>query len=319
MSIVTYNTWADTSACVDAILASELPREWKLEIRIHDNGAEPPPSGQEPLSDRRVHVVRSPDNIGFGQGHNANLKLSRGKMFLILNPDARPLSRAIAVLARKLLTGPAIGAVAPQLRHEDGSIQASCRRLPRPRYELLRVLGLDRLRFPPFSYPLMAEWDHDTERVVEQPAGAALMMRSSDLRRIGGFADEFPMYFEDVDLCRRVGELLGPVLFTPEAQVLHTREATARRYRKETTFWLAWSRNTYYKRAGFSAPIRLAVWVLGLITALTRMVVLGCLGLLAPSHPRGREARDKAAGYALFLCTPILSDEGHWRRALLHR
>lgn len=318
ISIVTFNTWDDTERCVEAVLGSDLPGH-DLEVLIHDNGSERPSRDSGSLSDPRVTVTRSVTNTGFGRGHNSNLAIATGTYFFVLNPDARPEPSAIRFLVEKLEGDETLGAVAPQLRNEDGSVQRSCRRLPRLRYEAYRSFGLDRLPIRPFSAPLMSDWAHDTERIVEQPAGAALLLRTRDLRELGGFAEEFPLYFEDVDLCRRVAESRGPILFAPGARVVHGREGTASRFRKETTFWIEWSRTIYYRRLGASPATKAAVRVLNLGTALTRMTLLYLRSTLPATGPRSAEDRAKAIGYGLVLSTLVLRDEDRWRRALLHR
>jgi len=318
VSIVTFNTWDDAVRCVKTVLATQVPNRCELEILLHDNGLEPPSHDIGVLTDDRVRLTRSHTNLGFAQGHNRNLALARGDFFLILNPDCRPERSAVAVLMEKLMTNGELGAVAPQLLNEDGSVQPSCRRFPRLRYEAFRAFGLDRLPFPPFSSPLMRDWSHDSERIVDQPAGAALMVRTEDLRQLGGLAEEFPIYFEDVDLCRRIHMQVGPILFTPEARVWHGREGTAGRFRKETTFWLEWSRRIYYKRLGATPATRLAVRALSLVTSLARMTALFLRGLLGPESPAARDARAKALGYGLVLATLVYRDEARWRRSLLH-
>lgn len=319
VSIVTFNTWDDTSRCVEAVLDSDLPEADDLEVLIHDNGIEPPEEDRAPISDPRVTITRSAGNLGFGMGHNENLATATGDFFFILNPDARPEPSAIGVLVEKLCENESLGAVSPQLRNEDGSIQRSCRCLPRLRYEAYRSLGLDRLPIRPFSAPLMNDWAHDTERLVEQPAGAALMLRTEDLRELEGFSREFPLYFEDVDLCRRVGEEKGEILFTPQARVVHSREGTAGHFRKETTFWIEWSRAVYYRKVGARSATKLTVRFLTLFSALTRMSLLYLRSIVVPNSPRTSEDRAKAHGYGLVLSTVVLRDENRWRQALLHR
>jgi N-acetylglucosaminyl-diphospho-decaprenol L-rhamnosyltransferase len=317
VSIVNFNTWPTTLSCVAALTESAQADEYELQIVIHDNGLEAPPDtpwARECLEG--VIVIRSPSNLGYGQGHNSNMAFLQGDHVLLLNPDIKISPESVATLVEALQADESLGATAPQLLDPDGGVQLSCRRLPRLEFEAFRLLGLDRLKHWPFSLPLMRDWSHRTERIVEQPAGAAIMMRSRDFVALGGFSDRFFMYFEDVDLCRRIAAQIGPILFTPRAKAVHDREGTARKYRRETTFWLEWSRRIYYESTETSSVRRMIQQLLAIMTALTRAMGLFLRGVTTPGPPR-EEAWGKASGYSLFLCSVAYRNESFWRRLLM--
>jgi GT2 family glycosyltransferase len=164
---------------------------------------------------------------------------------------------------------------------------------------------------------MMLDWDHQSERVVDQPAGAALMFRTPDLTRLGGFDPGFAMYFEDVDLCRRATALLGPLLYMPSATVCHGREETAKRFRKATTFWIERSRMRYYALHEPRRSRRIVIRLVAAVTASLRGTALLVLGVIDGDETRRREHRGKAMGYALFLMSLARPGERYWRRKLL--
>jgi GT2 family glycosyltransferase len=156
----------------------------------------------------------------------------------------------------------------------------------------------------------MLDWDHADERVVEQPPGAALAVTLADYLRVGGFDERYPLYFEDVDLCKRLWEQVGPIQFTPRVQVQHFREGTARMYRSKSTFWIEYSRRIYVRKwFGSAAPIGL---VSSLVGCFLRAVVLSLL--------KGHQSRDawpRAKGYWLATLAWFLPADRFWRRLML--
>jgi GT2 family glycosyltransferase len=312
ISIVTYYTWEDTRQCVEAALSSRNA-DINVEILIWNNAADAPPEDLVAVTNREPLEIRGCNcNLGFGGGHNANFEYAKGDYFLVLNPDAQLAPDAIRILVQTL-RDPTVIAAAPQLRNVDGTIQHSCRRLPRLRYEFMRLVGLDRLDFGPFAAPLMRKFSHETSEDVEQPAGAALLLRRCGYARLGGFDTDFPMYFDDVDLCRRIIDSGGRIRFEPRAIVVHGRERTARHFRAATTFWLQWSRVLYYRkheREAWRVALAIAVSVL---SSLIRAIALGLLGCV-----RGEASmRQKSLGHLHAVYGCFDPDSTRWRDRFL--
>jgi GT2 family glycosyltransferase len=65
--------------------------------------------------------------------------------------------------------------------------------------------------------------DYTLRQEVDQPAGAFLMVRRAVWEELGGFDEGyFPLWFEDVDFCRRATERGYHVYYEPEAVAKHT-------------------------------------------------------------------------------------------------
>jgi GT2 family glycosyltransferase len=73
-----------------------------------------------------------------------------------------------------------------------------------------------------FGFYKMGWWNYKEPRQVEQPMAASLLLRRSAIESCGGLFDEdFPIYFNDVDLCRRLADAGWPLWYLPEARVRH--------------------------------------------------------------------------------------------------
>lgn len=308
ISIVTYNTWERTAACIDSIVNE--PRNLPVEILVHDNGAESDDGRVEWPS--FVHIYSSPHNLGFGAGHNANLNRANYDTFLILNPDVAIGAGTIQAL-RSALCEDDIVAAAPMLVYPDGGEQLSVRRLPSVRTELARIIGADRQ--PDTAWSTLVRVPPGTGVIdVEQPAAAVLAVRTDIMRRIEGFDAAFPMYFEDVDLCARLRNT-GRIVLLADHRASHDGEGTAKHYRRATTFWIENSRRRYHKKfaSGPSRPIILAAtWV----SALTHFAALTAKALLHTGDDR-RILFAKAQGYGLALIAAFAGTDDYWRRRFL--
>ena len=64
---------------------------------------------------------------------------------------------------------------------------------------------------------------------VDMVSGACLMIRRDAFERVGRFSEDYFMYFEDMDLCRKVRQHGGGVWFVPAAQVTHHGGGSSRR------------------------------------------------------------------------------------------
>jgi hypothetical protein len=171
-----------------------------------------------------ARVIERRVNGGLSAGINEGVRASHGEFVLILNPDVRFDRDPAPALAAYLRAHPSVGVVAPRLLNEDGSVQLSCRAFPSHatavfnRYSLLTRLAPGN----PFSRRyLMSDFDHATTRDVDWVSGAALMFRRDVFNRLGGWDDEFFLFSEDVDFCRRVHDLGLRVVYLPQETVEH--------------------------------------------------------------------------------------------------
>ena len=153
-----------------------------------------------------VDVIENTENRGFGAAANQGIAVAETSNVLILNVDVYAMPGSITTLERFLAETSDAGAVAPRLSFPNGSLQLSCRNFPTPFTLFLYLSFLDRIF--PSKYRLRAK-DHQSTRSVEQPMGAAIMIRKKVLDQIGGFDETFFLYMEDVDLSKELSAKVG--------------------------------------------------------------------------------------------------------------
>jgi GT2 family glycosyltransferase len=223
--IVNYRQWQDTLALVRQLRQSTALRDGSAEVVVVDNHSPRDPAVPRLRRCPSVSLWRSRRNNGFAAGANQGCRLALGRWLLLLNPDISVppnfLDRAV-VLADTLAAQDArAGVVGFALRHSDGSRQHSFGPFPTFFGSLARLL-LPRARR---KYHAVAP---DQRCRVPWLTGCCLLLRRDCYEQLGGFDEDFFLYYEDVDLCRRAAERGWSVWYEPTLTVTHHRPLHAR-------------------------------------------------------------------------------------------
>jgi GT2 family glycosyltransferase len=131
----------------------------------------------------------------------------------------------LGALKKALKEKPKLGIAGARLLNQDGSEQRGARRgVLSPWAALVSMTGLSRLE--KFS-PIFADMHWEGHPLPKKPkivpaiSGACMMLRSQDFEQISGFDERYFLHVEDLDICRRIREKEGNVLFVPAALITH--------------------------------------------------------------------------------------------------
>jgi GT2 family glycosyltransferase len=219
--LVNWNTRDLLAECLSSLQAHAA--DLAPQIVVADNASA---DGSAAMVQERfpgVTLIANAENRGYAAATNQALQAAPAGYRLLLNPDVAVTPGSVQALAAFLAKHPRTGAVAPQLTYPDGRVQASCRGFPTPLTVLLDMLDWSR-RFAKLralrEYRLEG-WGHDTERQVDQPMASALLLRGAALEQVGLLDEGCPIFFNDVDLCYRLGQAGWEIWFTPAARMVH--------------------------------------------------------------------------------------------------
>lgn len=218
VSIVTYHTDLDEMRkCLASLHSDVVSTIWVI-----DNSRD---SRMEQLCQNYPKVVYSANtNVGFGAAHNLALRQTPDTYHLVLNSDVRFSPAILPRLVDYMDCHQDVGILQPRVTYADGTKQATARLLPVP----IDVFGR---RFLPSKwmrkrnarYTLEGISDsHDMD--VPYLQGSFLLIRTSDLKKIGLFDERFFMYPEDIDLCRRMWAV-ARVVRHPAVTIVHDHRA----------------------------------------------------------------------------------------------
>ena len=156
------------------------------------------------------------ENRGYAAGNNRGLAIATGEAVVLLNSDVLVDGAQLQPLVDLLEEKPPVAAVSAGLRTATGQAQAfAYGDDPSPFYLLRRGLGR-LLHLPPLH-----NWAVDEPLTVDWVSGACLCVRREVIEQIGGLDENFFLYFEDVDWCKRMRKAGWQVVYNPCVQVVH--------------------------------------------------------------------------------------------------
>ena len=172
----------------------------------------------------KVQYISNSSNVGFGKANNQAFSLANGKYTFILNPDTLLQENTLLCLNNFLDHNTQYGAVGCKLLNPDGSFAPESRRQePNPISALGQTIGLTKF-FPNnkrWSGYYMNWVSEDEFTDIEVLSGACMFFRSSILKEIKGFDEQFFMYGEDIDLCKRTRDLGYKIGYLPTTSIIH--------------------------------------------------------------------------------------------------
>jgi GT2 family glycosyltransferase len=230
--VITYNSGEVVSRCLESCV-----RVPGLTIVVVDN-ASTDDTRARILEYPSVHAIFNDENRGFAAAVNQGIAALDTPYVLLLNPDAELLD-GLDVLVRRLDADLGAGAAAGRLVGTDGHDQTKfhLRRLPTAAALSLEALGFNRLM--PWN-PVNRYYRPASDSEVEQPAAAFLLIRRSAWRALSGFDERFhPVWFEDVDFCKRLRDSGWTIAYERSAVARHIGGHSASRiaWRQRQLFW----------------------------------------------------------------------------------
>lgn len=220
--IVNYNSRHLLSSCLRSIVA--FPPTSDYEIIVVDNNSA---DGSECSADisPRTTLVRNENNAGFARGNNQAFTRAGGDYLLLLNADTEVTPGAFDRLLAFADAHPQAGLVSAKLLDPDGTYQTgfNVRRLPGITTAIAQLTLLDEIwpHNPLTRRYMAADLDSNRPQQVEQPAASALLYRRRAYEQLGGLDEQFPNWYNDVDLCYRVRAAGWQVWYCPAAEVIH--------------------------------------------------------------------------------------------------
>lgn len=302
--IVNWNTARELTECLTSIATSSREAFHLARVVVVDNASRDGSCSQLEAVPLPLMVVRNTENRGFAAACNQGAAGSKADYLLFLNPDTRlfpeTLTRAVTFMERS--DSGDIGICGIRLVDAQGDSVVAGAHFPTVRSYIGQASGLDRLL--PASFPplLISMADNDTTRDVDQVIGAFFMVRRHVFESIGGFDEQFFVYFEEVDFSLRTRQRgFRSVCFAGATAVHHGTRATEQV--KATRLFYSLRSRVLYAFKHFSPA---GAWVTVAVTLGPELIART---LRALGHRSAVELREVANGYANLVRDPAL-----WRR-----
>jgi GT2 family glycosyltransferase len=223
--IVNYRGWTHLQKCLNS-LAAFNGILFRYEVIIVDNNSDDGVIDEFKLNYPGFIFIRNKINGGFANGCNLGSIIAKGNYFLFLNPDT-------------IVSEPTVEKLLERAKENPGDFISSCRQVNKDGKES-KAFGI----FPDFGtltgpgravYKALFSKRH-AERKEEKDnyinpdwvSGSVIMIKREIFRNLKGFDEDFWMYFEDIDLCRRARNLNGGIAYYTNITILHNHGGSSR-------------------------------------------------------------------------------------------
>lgn len=252
ITIVAYNNYSDIEK---AVMSMEKYTSNKIKkiIYIVDNGASI--ANKNELYSFRKFIKKFDDieyidpgiNLGFGKGHNFVLQRLNSEYHAIVNPDIIFIEDAFSKILDWMSTKSDVGCVIPKIVDIDGNLQQVYRKELTVFDMFIRMFCKNLFQKRLNSHTLQ---DKDYSKPFQVPfgQGSFLVIRTNLLKKLGGFDDNFFMYLEDADLCKRVNQV-SKLMYLPDTKVIHKWEKGSHSNKKLFMYHMQ-SMRYYFKKWG---------------------------------------------------------------------
>lgn len=172
-----------------------------------------------------ANLVELHKNMGFAAANNVAIEKSKAKYVMLLNSDVEFTSNSkLDTLVRYLDDHEDVAVITPKIEFLNGQIDPACHRgEPTPWASLTYFFGLEKL-FPHSKiYSQYHQWYKllNTVHTIDACSGAAMIVRRSAIANVGMLDEQFFMYAEDLDWCKRFKEAGHKIIYYPKVTVIH--------------------------------------------------------------------------------------------------
>jgi len=213
--IVSFNVEELLVKCLESI--EKNSKSLPLEVFVVDNDS----TDNTVLRIRKdfpnVRLIANEKNLGFSKANNQALKKAKGEYLLVLNPDTE-------------LKGDTLSKMINFMKRNKDVAVSTCRvELANPWRSFCHFSNLSKLFSGSrvFDQYHMGYMPDNIEQEVDACAGAFMMIRSSALKKVGYFDEDFFFYGEDLDWCWRFREKGYRIVYTPITKIIHHKGASS--------------------------------------------------------------------------------------------
>jgi GT2 family glycosyltransferase len=205
--IVNYKSREFLQQCVDSVLKNSSDLNTEFVIVNNDK------KRLDNIFGDNIFVVEINKNIGFGASCNQGVKKATGEILCFLNPDARFLKGGLKKLIKEFDIDKKLMVIGPKIVKENGKTQE---------WSVGKdVTFLETIKnnLPFFSKKSI--WDDSHKKEVHWVTGAVMFVKKMAFDKVGGFDENFFLYFEDIDLCKRIRGDGKKIVYFPGFKVMH--------------------------------------------------------------------------------------------------
>jgi hypothetical protein len=243
--IVSFNTEDLIKQCLNSIAANTKLNKDEYEIIMIDNNSQD--SSVQIIEEFKnsnpglnLSLIKNKQNLGFARAVNQGIDSAQGENIFLLNSDTQIKPGSIQSLLEFSQKKPDSGVVGPRLVNPDGTPQPSCYNFPTLINAIKEFWFGQQSTFSKY-YPRTT-----SPTTVDALVGAAFLITKQALKQVGKLNQDYFLYYEDIDYCKRVWHQGLKVYYYPQTEIIHHHGASGKKISSKTKKWLIESSKKYH-------------------------------------------------------------------------
>ena len=276
--IVNYRAWRALDECLASLQAIDS-KVLTFEVIVVDNFSN---DGLHIVFQKKYHdfkFIANSGNNGFSNGCNFGASKATGKYLLFLNPDTTITQSTLEKLLEISISNQSIGILSCLQFNENNIFYKQNNLFP----ALGRFFGISRIFYRKFYKKTLSErFDNQLDLFYpDWVTGALIFISKNWFEKINGWNEDYWLYYEDVDICKKIIKIGGQIAVTKKTAIFHKHGGASRiniKTKALTKTEVIISRHVYVKNH-FSKSQQIIIQSMLIVNVLTGKLVLSLLSL----------------------------------------
>ena len=223
--IVNYRGWKHLKNCLEA-LESFSEEHFSYEVNVVDNYSNDGKLDefQQRFAKFRFHL--NTGNNGFSSGCNLGANVSSGRHLLFLNPDTIASEESVFGLLNTIRSIPGMTILSCTQKNSRGNEEGPYGFFP----TLFTLSGILRAIYRKVKKKELEECFSPEKEIIypDWVSGSVVMISKEKFDDLGGWNEDYWLYYEDVDLCKRATDKGGKVALHNRISIIHNHGGATR-------------------------------------------------------------------------------------------
>lgn len=193
--IINYKTPDLTIQCLESILKYCESRNFEIIIIDNNSGYDSIQKIKNKFGDHISHFIENKQDLGFSKANNQGAKLAKGKYLYFLNNDAILTENILPTIKEIFTNNEKIGIVSPLVKNPSGENQKTALGKFPTLLELISLVFKDKKE--------LISKNGEKLLIIDWVSGCSLVIRKNVFDEINGWDENFFLYFEDTDICKK--------------------------------------------------------------------------------------------------------------------
>ncbi len=248
--IINYNLAKEIDDCLESLLEKiNSAGNLEFEVIIVDNNSPDNdlPPVEKKYKNNNIKFYYLEENVGFGKGCNFGFSKASGKYICFLNPDTIIKEDIFLPVINMFKGDSKIGIIGPKQQVRPPLFDFSAGIYPNLLFELFNLAGMG-VFLEGFLVSLFTKMNKNKNLRVDWILGAAIFIRAEIFEKINGFDRDYFMFYEEVDLCKRVSNEGYKIIYAPRLKIHHIGSVSGKKNYKLYTIRTYSSKNIFISK-----------------------------------------------------------------------